>query len=164
MATDWMVVQTASNSERATAARLMQFLALVPFLPLIEVRTNVRGRLHARPLFPGYLFVPVIVAWASLLRVDGIVRVLLSGEEPARLSDSIINEIRSRLGPDSVLRMPKSRFKRGQRLRMRGGPMAGLLCRFERMSGSERCQVLMELLGRQVAAQVEVAQLDEAAL
>jgi transcription antitermination factor NusG len=117
-------------------------------------------------LFPGYLFlVATSRGWWQARWAPGVYRLILSGEEPALLSDQIINELKARERGGFVV-LPKSRrlnsgprFERGDAVRILSGPMSGFTGLVEGMKGHARVEILLQLLGRVELAAAAVERL-----
>lgn len=106
---------------------------------------------RVRPLFPRYMFVFIEQAWYSLLGTRGISCVLMGVTGPAVLTSPIIDALKQRedsRGLVSLTIPPK--FKPGEAVKARSGPLAGHLLIVDGMPARERCRVLLNLLGRQV--------------
>jgi transcription antitermination factor NusG len=74
----------------------------------------------------------------------------MQGGVPAQLDDAIVEELKARAGPNGLIRLPRRAgltFRRGDRIRVRGGPLAGRLGVFQEMRSHERVAVLLSLLG-----------------
>lgn len=93
----WHVLVTEPNRE-ATAAGHLIGRGFGTYLPEYDQVAVTRGRkrvLHQK-MFPGYLFVFVWAIerqWRRMAACTGVSRVLLQGERPAVVPDTIINEI-----------------------------------------------------------------------
>ena len=132
------------------------------FLPKIQVRRKRRGHGTSivEPLFPGYLFVAsdlTAPAWGAIHWTPGVKAVLGCDGVPSPVPDGLIVLIMQRIGADDVIQ-PQPPFVRGDRVRITGGPFAGLMGVLERgASRSGRVQVLLEMLH---AATVELEDVD----
>lgn len=95
----WHIVETVPAQERVAAGHLIgrRFGVYLPETEQFEIRHG-RGVGVLRPLFPGYLFVFV---WGlrrhigRILACPGVWRFLQIGEEPAVISDELIDKIRA---------------------------------------------------------------------
>jgi transcription antitermination factor NusG len=120
-------------------------------------------------LFPSYLFLDLDNHQherTSLRDVFLATRLLMLGEEPAWVSTAVMAGIFGMLDEEGVMRLPDpdhERFRVGQRVRVREGPLADLPPgKFQRMSGGQRCRVLFQWLGRETVAVVDVDKLEAA--
>ena len=72
----------------------------------------------------------------------------MDGSRPARVPDSVIDELRRREQADGLIRLPKPRgLQRGDRVLIRDGPFANLVAVYAGMSGAQRVAVLLALFG-----------------
>jgi transcription antitermination factor NusG len=100
------------------------------------------------PLFPGYVFVWVVDQWAAIRATPGVREFVLAGGAPARVEQSIVDELRERETPYGYVRLyPK--FEIGVPVRV--GDVIGV---YAGMAGRQRAQVLLTLLGRDVELSV----------
>ena len=124
---------------------------MLDWYPSYFPRIKVHGRIQ--PLFPAYVFVLIgdkpfyPVRWCP-----HVIRLLMSGDHPAWVSDSIINEIQRREDENGLVQLPKpaQRFHKGQQVRVVRGALEGQIGLYENMSGKDRERVLLELLGQTV--------------
>ena len=149
------------------AARLMpkreavatQCLALAGFevyLPRLRERRVIRGRRLevSPPLFPGYLFVAIVLQWHGARWCPGVLNLLMDGERPARVPDAVIAELRGRERNGLVELAKPPRFRRGDRVRIVQGPFRNQLALYAGQAASERVAVLLQLLGGQQRAEL----------
>jgi transcription antitermination factor NusG len=47
-------------------------------------------------LFPNYLFVRIELQWHAVRRTIGVASLIMSGDEPAKVADAVIDGIRAR--------------------------------------------------------------------
>ncbi len=143
----WYVVQTKVRAEGRVGTRLTS-RNIETFLPQIE---NLRRRRHPRiePLFPGYLFVRLILSPATLDAVrwtPGVRRLLGVGDSPVPVDEQVIGTIRSGINSEGYIR-PAVPFAPGDRVRIAEGPMAGLYGILERpASRAYRVRILLEVM------------------
>jgi transcriptional antiterminator RfaH len=112
-------------------------------------------------MFPGYLFARF--EYASLHRrikqrpgVSGFVQF---GERIALLPDLLINEIRTRTGPDELLELASS-MEPGQEVRIAQGPFQGLEALVTRLiTARERVEILIQWMGRSLCAEASIGDL-----
>lgn len=132
------------------------------YLPRLTGTRRRAGRWidTVEPLFPRYLFVAAELEAQSLAPirstkgVNGLVRF---GGEPAVVPDRLIAALRQR--EDAATGLHDCRrplFAPGDRVKLMGGPLAGLDGVFAAETGDMRVIVLMELLGRQNRLEVSL--------
>ena len=119
-----------------------------------RLREQIRSRSGRRivrtpPLFPGYLFLWVVSGWWNARWSPGVVRLIMDGLQPARVSDAIINEIRSR-ERNGLVELPKLYgLKPSMRVRVVSGPLSEQIGMVAALRPHERVLVLLQLLGGQ---------------
>jgi transcription antitermination factor NusG len=146
----WTVAQTEPRREHIARMFLMRE-GYETYAP----RCKIKGKITL--LFPSYLFVKVAERWYPIVTSPGISQLIMTGETPARLPESALSALRRREGPDGFVRLPRAQrpgFHKGQPTRIVRGNFAGHLGLFERMSGPERCKVLLALLGGRVSVEL----------
>lgn len=161
----WYAVHTRPRREETVRAHLVR--ARIPvFLPKIrETRWRGKERTHEiHPLFPGYLFAsfePVgdrdKVRWAP-----GVKRIVGYGEDPVSVEACVIRTLRARHGTREYI-VARRTLRRGERVRVRGGPLAGLMGIVDApCSGEERVRVLLDLFRQSVRVEMEAASVAQA--
>jgi transcription antitermination factor NusG len=122
------------------------------FLPTVAERRPRRRRATIGPLFPSYVFARLASAEGDLARVrwtPGVRRVLGDGRGPQPVSDTLIAALRARADRTGRMRLG-SGLRRGDRVRVLDGPLAGLIGLLERPAASpaERVCVLLDVFQR----------------
>ena len=146
----WFAVQTKPNQE-STARRGMESLGLETLLPLVRRERCRSGRPlpRIRPLFPNYLFARFAPArFLHLIRYSrGVCRVVGTAETPAPVDESIIDDLRSRVGEDGLVPLESRGFHHGDPVRIEAGPLQGWSGIFEReLDDQERVVILLNAL------------------
>lgn len=140
----WVLIMTKPGAEKTTAARLSE-LDHPCLLPMIFRRISGRGSTYDRieTAFPRYLFVWTIKGWKYLAGVKGVSHVVTTGDYPAFVPQTIIDELMGRLDTSGVLQPPEpEEFEPGQKVRT--GSITGV---FECKAGGDRVRVLLSILG-----------------
>src|SRR5262245_18490027 len=135
----------AQPSREAAAQFFLQQKGYTVYLPRLRQHRVSHGRkIETRPpLFPGYLFIEIVVGWRQARWCPATLGLVMNGGLPVHVPDGVIAEIRSR-ECNGLVELP-SRLRRGDRVRVTAGPLAGRLWLFEGMAGSERVAVLLRL-------------------
>jgi transcription antitermination factor NusG len=150
----WAVAQTESQREHVAAKFLAQE-NYETYLPRIAVKG---ARERVVPLFPAYLFVRIVDRWWSIRWTVGILRVLMSDEQPAAISDKTIAAIQKREGENGLVKLPKPPgLKRGQSVRVVSGSFADRVGIYDGTTSGDRVRILLELLGRAVPVLISPA-------
>lgn len=144
---NWAVIQTEAQREHAVRLLLMR-AGFETYLP----RTRVRNRIT--PLFAGYLFVrlPPRCLW-FVLWTPHVIRLLMSGDQPAKISEEIVSQIQKR-EHNGLVRLPIRRLRKGEKIRILRGSFEGQIGLYDGMSGRDRERVLLELLGQHVPVEL----------
>jgi transcription antitermination factor NusG len=144
----WSVVQVESQCEHTVRVLLMR-ARYETYMPRIKIRSRIA------PLFPGYLFVRIVDRWYPVIWTVGVVRLLMSGDQPARLPEKAMTEIRKReIGGFVKLPAPTNHVRKGQQVRIVSGSFAGQSALCEGMSGKDRVWVLLNLMGQKVPVEL----------
>ena len=161
----WFVVRTQGSRERWAAENCFKQGAET-YLPQIEEATRVRvaGRmisvLRPKPLFPGYLFVRTEkYQWRFLLGTFGVIDLIMSGSDPVRVRNDIIQDLRQRTANGCVQLPKQTLFNADDSVRPTEGAFEGLTGLVEGYASSKRVQVLLDLLGRKVSVLFDENQL-----
>jgi transcriptional antiterminator RfaH len=119
------------------------------YAPRLRTHCVVQGRkVEERPLlFPSYVFIAIVAQWHAARWACGVVRLVMAGAAPARVADSIINEIKGRERNGAIELVARPRFKPGDPIRVVSGPFVGLAGLYQGMNGHQRVAVLLSLLG-----------------
>ncbi len=161
----WYALQSHPRKEAALHQYVLN-LGLDSFFPQIHAHpVNPRAR-KMLPYFPGYLFVhldlsaPAAVSYQWMPFSTGMVSF---GGEPAVVPDAVIEELQNSLELlNRADASPEVRFKPGDALIIRSGPLAGYEAIFDvHLNGSERVRVLLKLLagGREISVDLKADQL-----
>src|SRR5438128_8603352 len=146
----WYAVSTKPNQEKQAELHIKQY-GIECFLPLLKENKIIRRTRKEviEPLFPGYLFARFdpdkhcrAVSYAR-----GVRKVVEFGSGPVEVDATMIDAIKERLNNGFVT--PHSeRFKMGQIVHIKGGPLAGLEAVFMReMTDRNRVLLLLSTLG-----------------
>ncbi|MGH7796453.1 MAG: transcription termination/antitermination protein NusG [Candidatus Binatia bacterium] len=148
----WYAIRTKVNREKEVEKRLTDF-NLEVFLPWMRARRRIGSRFHwvLAPLFPGYVFcrLDMVVSGKAARYSPGVKDFLTFGSRIAEVSENIIQTLRERC-PGGIAEIDPVSAKPGDVVRINEGPFSGLEAIFEqKLKGSERVAVLLEILGRQ---------------
>lgn len=161
----WTVLHTAPRSE----AEVCKFLALQggecytpQFPPPPRTRPgSVRDRKH-RWVFPNYIFFkvpPGFTRWDTIRWAPGVRRLLQEDGRPAIIDDAVVARIQRRLA-ERTLQPARARFRRGQPVVIEQGPLRMVDAIFDReLDAAARVRILVQIFGRQVAVEVDPADL-----
>jgi transcription antitermination factor NusG len=98
------------------------------------------------PLFSNYLFVRIESGWWEARRCIGVAAIVMAGDEPGKLADSVIDRIRSR-EQNGLIVLPERSGLPGDPIRVTGGLLMGATGLVSCMRSSERVAVLLATVG-----------------
>ena len=158
----WYVVQTLPNREVNARAQL-EAQGFRTFLPryVKTVRHARKLMTVSAPFFPRYLFVALDLGrdrWRSVNGTFGVARLLMGDQCPMPVPSGVVESLAARCGPDGHLQLA-DRLAVGEQVRLLSGPFADMVGRLARLDGGGRVQVLLRLLGGEVAVTVARAAL-----
>jgi transcription antitermination factor NusG len=161
--TKWYAVYTSANHEKHVAEQLER-RSVENFLPLYEsVRRWKDRRVRLQlPFFPGYVFVRMSSRdRLKVLQVPGVAHLVEFGGKPAPVPEEDIQAIRACLaGLHGV--QPHRYLKRGQRVAVTSGPLAGLTGIVIRQKKCTCLVISFDLLMRSVAVELDSSDLHAA--
>lgn len=158
----WHAIYTRHQHEKAIAG-MLSAKDFEVFLPLYRAlhRWKDRSKTILLPLFPCYVFV-----WGGLerrhqvLRTPGVWSIVGCEGRPAPIPASEIEAIR--LALETHLNVePYPYLKRGSRVRVIGGPLAGIEGILVRQKGSGRLVLSVELLQKSVAVEIGIEAVEQ---
>jgi transcriptional antiterminator RfaH len=168
MSTDtpaWYVIRSKPHKEKQVNSYLKE-QGFEVFYPTIRVKPANPRSSTVRPYFPGYLFVYTDISdtgMSALQWVPGATGLVQFGGQPAPVPEHVVQEIRKHVEQiEQMGGLSMKGLKSGEPVRITHGPMAGYEAIFDlRLSGADRVQVLLEMLGRQVKVQIDAAHIEK---
>ena len=163
----WIVVVTKLKQE-VRAKRELEQQGFEVYLPM-KLFANKRGQLMALPFFPRYLFArvtPDVANWRTLYSTLGVAAVLCRTEgKPYGVRDWVVQQIRAREEGGFLkigLQSDAPRFQQGERVRfeVEGRTIEAV---FHEKVDEKRARVLVNWLGRDSRATVDLRKLEQAA-
>lgn len=154
----WYVVHTKPHKE-IQVNHTLQNQEFETFLPLVEVWRARRRRIENEPLFSCYMFVradPEQTKFSDIGWTPGVRHILGSQHGlPNPVPDELVEYIRHQV---NAVRGEPSPFKPGEQVEITEGPFTDIKVVFEaHLSGYERSQVLVNILGRLTRYEVPTA-------
>lgn len=165
---DWYLVYSKARQEETAAKGLLEQGYRV-YLPKIrERKRRSQGMVFVDgALFPRYLFVAPGESEQSMAPAQhtvGVQKLVRFGAEYLPVPANVVDALVSREDPETGLHVPEPRvFRRGDRLRIASGVLAGLEGVFEARSGQDRVIILLELLGQRARTEVSQDEIDRPA-
>lgn len=154
----WTAAATR-NSQEQRAAHHVERQGFQFYLPQILSRRGMRERREL--LFPGYIFVRIAEGWEALASTRGISRLFMCGDRPAPMPSSEIDSLRSREDDSGFIRL-HPRLPDGAKVVLKDGAWAGMFGILEETTASDRCRVLLSVLGRSVRGEFDRSIIAEA--
>jgi transcriptional antiterminator RfaH len=156
----WYVVHTKPRKETVVCTYL-ESEGFEVFFPTMHVKPVNPRSSTLRPYFPRYLFIYADleeVGISALQWIPGAIGLVQFGEIPARVPDVVVYHLRKHLPAiQAAGGMMLNGLKPGDPIQITQGPLAGYKAVFDaRLSGTQRVRVLLDMLGRQVRAEVNI--------
>ncbi|SRR5882724_12065403 len=154
----WYAAYTRAQHEKRVASELGT-REVEHFLPLYSsVRRWKDRRMQLElPLFPGYVFVRLALRdRLRVLQIPSVVRLVAFNGQATALPDAEMEIMRSGLA-QSLHAEPHPFLTVGRRVRITGGPFAGLEGVLRRKKSGMRVIVSLGLIQRSVAVDVDIA-------
>jgi transcription antitermination factor NusG len=154
----WFVARVHPHQENRAQFNLhrMGFRSFVP-----RLRRTVR---HARklrdtlqPLFPGYIFVVIDLSkhrWRSINGTYGVASLIMGADQPRPAPTGVVEALVASCESGGAVRLDDG-LEIGQKVRIVSGPFAETLCRLAHLDDRGRVRVLLEIMGMEVAAQLD---------
>ncbi len=161
----WYVLQSKPNKENQLYA-YVESQGFEVFYPTIRVQPVNPRSSKIRPYFPRYMFVHVdlvAVGISALQWVPGAIGLVQFRGYAAPVPDHVIHELKRRAADiEAAGGIQLEGLKQGDPVRITHGPLAGYEALFDlRLSGSQRVQVLLEMLGRLVKVKVSAGAIEK---
>jgi len=155
---EWFVIRSKSRKE-ALALRSLERRGITAFCPRILEPVGWTNDWATVPLFPGYLFVDIVLqaAYHTVIWTPGVKGFVSFGEIPTAIGPGVINFLRQQIGSDGIIR-PDRTFRAGDRVRIKRGPFAGLIAIIEKPCPERgRIRVLMDFLRQGTSVEIPLS-------
>jgi Transcription termination factor nusG len=143
----WFVVQTNPQREQFASDQIADH---EPYCPRFKAPT---GRI--KPLFTGYIFCVATSNWSPIKNAPGVRNLLMVGDTPARLPEAVILNWRAQERHGLVQLPDPPRFKAGEKLVVLRGTLTNRVVIHSGMSGKDREDVLIDMLGSMVKLSIK---------
>jgi transcriptional antiterminator RfaH len=160
----WFLVHSKVRQEE-TARINLERQGYSVYLPRLRQRRRRGGRVVTRvePLFPRYLFLQLDTRtdnWAPIRSTVGVSALVRFGDEPAPVPDSLIALLKAKESEAGLHEWVEPGLRHGQPVRVATGAFRDYEGIFVARSGHERVVVLLDVLGRQVRARLDLDQIE----
>jgi transcriptional antiterminator RfaH len=154
----WYCARTKPKHEHIAAANIRKHLGLEVFQPQLRVeRSTRRGKVRCvEPLFPCYIFVRCVIArhLDAIRYANGVSTIVHFADRFPSIADSVIQELKDCF-ENSEPMLVEERLLPGDEVKLEGA-FAGMQASVLRvMPAGRRVQVLLEILGRPTAVEVD---------
>jgi len=147
----WYLIYTKPRHERKLCNRLSD-TNMRTFLPARKVlRTwHDRKKFVDEPIFPSYVFIYLndMQSYYAGIDTEGALYYVRTGKEIARVSDTIVDNIRLMTDQGHELEVSDSCFHPGRQLVISKGALAGLVCEVVECDKKQKLLVRVDLLKR----------------
>jgi transcription antitermination factor NusG len=162
----WFVARVHPNRENSAQFNLDR-LGFRSFVPRVRrtVRHARRVQDALRPLFPCYVFVVIDLSkhrWRSINGTFGVASLIMGAEQPMPVPPGVIEALVVSCESRGVVRLDDG-LEIGQNVRILSGPFAETICRLADLDDRGRVRVLLEIMGMEVAAQLDRSAIASAA-
>jgi transcriptional antiterminator RfaH len=157
---NWYLIFCKPRQERRAQENLDR-QGYTTYLPRIlnRRRRGVRWVQVIEPMFPRYLFIrldELVDDWAPIRSTFGVTCMVRFGYQVPVVPATIVAGIEARETEEGYHVAPGLDFRKGERVRVLHGPMAGLEGIFAARSARERVLILLDMLGQSVGVQIDL--------
>jgi len=154
----WFVARVLVHQENRAQFNLHR-LGFRSFLPRVRRTIRHARRLQEtlRPLFPGYIFIIIDLSkhrWRSVNGTFGVASLIMGAEHPRPVPAGVVEGLIASCEGGATIYLEDS-LEVGQKVRILSGPFAETLCRLAHLDDRGRVRVLLEIMGMEVAAQLD---------
>ena len=162
----WFVARVLPHQENRAQFNLHR-LGFRSFVPRLRrtIRHARRLRDTLQPLFPGYVFIIIDLSkhrWRSVNGTFGIASLIMGSEQPKPVPSGVIEGLVASCESGGAVRLDDG-LEIGQKVRILSGPFAESVCRLAHLDDRGRVRVLLEIMGIEVATQIDRAKIAPAA-
>jgi transcription antitermination factor NusG len=158
---EWYAVYTMSRHEKRVAAHCER-IAIEHFLPLYTWRRSWKNRTTndlQMPLFPNYIFAQLLPEdHGPLMRLPGVLSTVGNAAGPVAIQDSEMEVLRRILDCKAI--EPHPYMTAGDKVRVKEGPLEGIVGVVLRKANGPRFIVTLDLIGKSVALDIEGSALE----
>ena len=162
----WFVARVLAHQE-ARAQFNLHRLGFRSFMPRLRgtVRHARKLRDTLKPLFPGYIFVIIDLSkhrWRSINGTFGVASLIMGAEQPTPVPPGVVEALVVSCASCGAVRLDDG-LEIGQKVRILSGPFAENVCRLVHLDDRGRVRVLLEIMGMEVATQLDRSAIASAA-
>lgn len=163
----WYAVHTRPQAE-AKALENLRRQGYDAYLPQYRTQVSHARRLTnvMRPVFPRYLFAGInraAMPWRPILSTIGVSDIVRTGDDPMPVSPDLITRLRAEQSAGVFDRLVRRRsLQLGELVRVTAGAFEDMIGRLVELRDQDRVVVLLEMLGRRVRTELEIAAVETA--
>ncbi len=160
----WYLIYTKAKQEAVALMNLEQqgYCAYLPFHKTRR-RFRMQYKFVVEPLFPRYLFIALNTGtddWGPIRSTRGVAKLVRFGGMPAKVPTELIELLKEQEKNRVQDELPLPQFKRGDRVQIMEGVMAGYEGVFDEKTGAKRASVLLGIADRYTRIQVSLESLE----
>jgi transcriptional antiterminator RfaH len=157
----WYALYTKPKKEQQVVT-LLQGQGLEAYLPTVRRKVQRRDRPERVVYFPCYVFAYLDFAKvprSSITWMPGVRNIVSFGDQPAVVAGEIVDLIRLRL--DEIEEVGYGKLRKGDRVRIKAGPLRDLEAVFDQpLSSASRVRILLDVVGRMTPVDIDYTQLE----
>ena len=176
MAKQWYAVHVYSGFEEKVRAHLEQQIKanalhekidqiLIPMENVVDFKKG-RKEISQKSFFPGYILIHMDMSdelWYLVKNTPKVTGFISSGQKPAPLADSDVENIIQQMQAGIEKPKPRIRFQKGERVRITEGAFANFNGVVEEVNQEKsRLKVMVSIFGRATAVDVDFSQVESA--
>lgn len=147
----WYLVYTKPKAE-ITASSNLERQDFTIYLPKISIERRLRKRYvtQIEPLFPRYLFIKLNCTtddWSPIRSTPGVSSIVRFGSFPLQVPEPLIDLLKSNENDQGLQDFEAKKLKKGDKIRILEGVMAGYEGIFEAESKNDRVTILLNISG-----------------
>jgi transcription termination/antitermination protein NusG len=158
---EWFAAYTMSRHEKRIASHCER-IGIEPFIPLCTSQRSWKNRTTVvleMPVFPNYLFVRLLPQdHGPLMRLPGLLSIVGSALGPVVIPDGDMELLRRVIVCKSIA--PHPLLTTGDRVRVKTGPLAGLVGFVLKQANGLRFIVTLDVIGKSVSLHIEGSALE----
>ena len=158
----WYLVQFKPNAHHV-AERNLHRQGFETFIPMKQATLKKASRIVSdlKPLFPGYMFVNILLKtapWRKINSTYGVSKLVSLDGKPAPLPLQLVTELKLRCNAAGTLQDHKD-FNTGDSVEVLSGPFANFIAIVDSIDPAQRIWLLMDFMGQKSRVQVSKSQL-----
>lgn len=154
---EWFCLRTQTKREHIAAAILSKIENVEVFCPRISQikKTRTGKKRFVEAMFPSYIFAKFSLKdnYRRVIHTPGVSKLVHQGERKA-LPEQLVSELKASL-PNGIIEAPDRSIEPGATIEFITGSLKGLNGQvLAQLPSSERIQILLEFLGREITVTV----------